>query len=502
MKRLLIQFALLLLLALPAYGQATYYMSTTGSDTNDGTRAPWASPDHALNCGDTIQAASGTYAASNFQSGKWGPVTCLAGNSVAWLKCATFDACYISAGTLYGMYVDHSYWGVEGWEATSTSSGFTCFAAAPPSSSPTANIHHIIFANDVANGCGGGGFGTFPSGSYSVDYIAIVGNVAYNAAQNSLNCYSGISIYKPSATDTLAGTHIFVAGNFSYGNVDPATCGGTASTDGDGIILDTFDGFAYGQQAAVEDNIIVANGGHGFEKQGYTVNPAVAAPTFVEHNTVWGDLSAIDYNTSVCAEWLINKDYGITSTANIVQPNRATGCSSNTVIIMQAYDTSGTASGSRPASSVSGNWIGPFTGATNTYSYNDDGNTFTFGTNATGTSPAFTSAVAPGAPSCGSSANVVACMGTVVSDFTPTASGASAYGRQAPGSTPVYDPLWPQWLCNTNLPAGLVTSGCVYVPGSSILMGFHPRHRSPLQCGAIARAPCPVGAEPIEDEAN
>jgi hypothetical protein len=461
MKRLSL-LALLLFFALvaAATAQTTYYMTTGGSDSNSGTSgSPWASPNHALNCGDVIQAAAGTYSASNFQSGKWGTVTCPAGNSVAWLKCATFDACYISAGSNYGMYVDHSYWGVTGWEVTSTSSGYTCFAAAPPSSSPSANISHIIFANDVANGCGGGGLGTFASGSYSVDYIAIVGNIAYNSAQNSLNCYSGFSIYKPSATDSLAGTHIFIAGNFSYGNVDPSTCASSPSTDGDGIILDTFNGFAYCQQAVVENNIMVANGGHGFEKQGYVTNPSCAALTYVNSNTIWGDLSAIAASTNLCDEWVINEDYSVTGTKNIVQPDTATGCSGHTVVIMGAYNTSGTASGARPASAVAGNWIGLYTGATNTYVYNSDGNSFTFGSNTTGTSPSFANAVAPGAPSCGSAANVPACMATVIADFTPSG-GAIGYGYQTPSSGAAFDPLFPQWLCNTNLPAGLIPTGC------------------------------------------
>jgi hypothetical protein len=52
-------------------------------------------------------------------------------------------------------------------------------------------------------------------------------------------------------------------------------------------------------------------------------------------------------------------------------------------------------------------------------------------------------------------------MTTVIANFTPTAAGAGAYGYQIPSSASVYDPLFPQWLCNVNLPSGLVTMGCV-----------------------------------------
>ena len=46
----------------------TYFMSPTGSDSNNGTSpaAPWATPNHAVNCGDVIIAAAGTYSRGQF----------------------------------------------------------------------------------------------------------------------------------------------------------------------------------------------------------------------------------------------------------------------------------------------------------------------------------------------------------------------------------------------------------------------------------------------------
>jgi hypothetical protein len=85
---------------------------------------------------------------------------------------------------------------------------------------------------------------------------------------------------------------------------------------------------------------------------------------------------------------------------------------------------------------------------------------FSFGPNNFTSNPAFANAVLPGAPSCGSSASVPACMATVIANFAPTNAAAKAYGYQVPQSASVYDPLFPQWLCNVNLPAGLVTMGC------------------------------------------
>ena len=154
---------LLFCLLAPTFAKAsTYYLSPYGSDSNTGksTSASWLTPNHSLNCGDTIVAAASTqYSSTNFYTGKWGTVNCPAANAVAWLTCATFDACKISTSGNQGMWVDKSFWGVQGWEVTTGASDTygTCFLAHPKYSG-SAEIHHIIFANDIANGCSQGGF--------------------------------------------------------------------------------------------------------------------------------------------------------------------------------------------------------------------------------------------------------------------------------------------------------------------------------------------------------
>jgi len=77
------------------------------------------------------------------------------------------------------------------------------------------------------------------------------------------------------------------------------------------------------------------------------------------------------------------------------------------------------------------------------------------------TNPVFVKATAPGAPSCASASGVPACMVTMIANFTPTTAAAVSYGYQVPSAVQTYDPLFPQWLCTVNLPAGLVTMGCV-----------------------------------------
>jgi hypothetical protein len=213
-----------------AFTAAGLFISPTGSDANPGSLAsPWLTPNHAMACGQVITAVSGTYSASNFQSGNWGTVTCPGANDVAWLKCQTFDTCKITSTSSDGMWVSKSFWGVQGWEVSVTGgTNGACFHAGPTGGS---TIHHIIFANDVANGCKGGGFNSYDaSTSASVDYITYIGNVAYSAASGTGACYSGFNIYQPLASDTNSGTHMYVAGNFSYNNVDGSPCSGGLTT--------------------------------------------------------------------------------------------------------------------------------------------------------------------------------------------------------------------------------------------------------------------------------
>ncbi len=440
---------------------ATYYLAPAadgGSDSNSGSSpsAPWLTPKHTLNCGDVISAAPGTYAAQNFSGGHWGTVNCPAGNNVAWLQCATFDTCKITSASSDGIWVDQDYWGVTGWESsTNTTSYGACFRATP---SGNYVLHHVIFANDIANGCMGGGFVSYnTSTSAGTDYLTLIGNIAYNAAQASGNCFSGISIYQPIASDSVAGTHEFIAGNFSFGNVDPNPCAGGPPTDGEAVIIDTPDfsqggGTPYTQQIVVENNVGVFNGGRGFEIYN-NQKGATHATIYFKHNTAYGDMT--DNNqTNGCydrAELALQSADNVTYDHNLAETRTGTSCSSValsalTILLGNATDT-----------------------ATNNWLYSPSGNSdlinsstgFVLGAgNTMGTNPEFSNPVKPGAPSCGSFSNVPACMAAVISDYTATVPAAQAYGYQAPAATSAYDPIYPQWLCNVNLPSGLVTAGC------------------------------------------
>jgi hypothetical protein len=447
-----------ILLSSPAWA-TTFFLapaSSGGNDSNSGTSAssPWLSPNHAVNCGDVIIAAASTsYSASDFGYGKWGPVNCPAGNNVAWLKCVTFDGCKINSPSNHAIAVTSNFWGVQGWETTTGGSTFGCFVAAPLNSSTS--VHHIIFANDIANGCSGGGFTSFNDGTAGVDYLAYVGVIAYNAAQGSSECFSGLNVFQPVAHDTAPGTHIYIAGSFSYSNVDPSPCAGGTPTDGEGIIFDTFDGrdtgglSVYTQQAVAFNNMLLSNGSHGFEVYAST-NGSTHAPIIAYQNTAWGNNHDTRLNNSSCGEFDVISAYHVTETNNLGMTNTPTGCGFNPIYAF--YVANG------QTEVVNNNWGYSATG-TNAGISNTSG--FSYGSsNLFGSNPNFSNPTTPGAPTCGSATSVPNCMATVVANFTPATVAAKAYGYQVPSTTPTSDPLFPQWLCNVNLPDGLVTLGC------------------------------------------
>jgi hypothetical protein len=426
----------------------TYYLANAaggGSDSNNGLSAttPWLTPSHTLNCGDVILAAPGIYSAPHFNL-IFGAVNCPTQNNVAWLKCAVFDGCKISAPQS-GIWINQSYWGVEGWEVTTTGGQFSpCFYASPgSSSSPT--IHHIVFANDIANGCYGSGFAISNQGVVGVDYYAVVGSIVYNSVQGGAACFSGMNIAAPVQSDTLPGTHIYVAGVYDWDNFEPATCNGGAPTDGEGIILDTLDADSYSQQVVVENTISFLNGSSGIK-----VGVTTMATVHIQNNTLYGNNGDSQIGNGECGEIVSQGADNVTTTHNLIRTN-ANGCAggpSYGLFVQTPY--AGDVFDNNFVYSPAGNNTGQSGG-------------FTFGTgNIFGTDPSFANAPLgnPGPPVCSSYSNVASCMATEIANFTPTNPAAAIYGYQAPRPTPVYDPLFPQWLCNVNLPEGLIQMGC------------------------------------------
>ena len=394
-----------------------------------------------------ILAAAGNYNNSNFVN-TFGPVSCPAANNVAWLKCTTFDTCKIAATNNQGMKLNQSFWGVQGWEITTAASDTygTCFAIQPNNGK---EITHLIFANNVANGCSDYGFDSNGYGGVSADYVAFVGNIAYNASTGSAACGSGISFFLPAPADTASGTHIYIAGNFAYGNFNHDPCAGGVPTDGEGIIMDTVNTNGYNQQVAIENNLVFLNGGRGIEQ-----NANAAAHVYIKNNTIYGNNGDSSQNYYYCSDLQLgNQTYYTTTSNNLVATNSANGCGGNTPLYAVGVLNSPTTT-----NVVENSFIDGINGNDMTF-YGSPGVT-NGPNNIVGQSPAFANPVNRGAPNCSGAANVPACMTNVIADYTPANATAKSYGYQTPSTTPNTDPLFPKWLCNVNLPSGLVTMGC------------------------------------------
>ena len=194
----------------------TYYMSPTGSDSNNGLTAAtaWATPNHSVMCGDVIIAAAGSYT-TGFHS--WGTVSNCPSTSggidgtgqiyFAVVLCggADLEACHMSSSSGDAMGVNKSNWAIEGWKSTSSGNAYIMEAAA----SGTTQLHHIAFVNDIAYNSQMGFQENDGALNHNVpgngaDYYAFIGDIAENAATSGYGV-AGINVVAPSPWDLLRG---------------------------------------------------------------------------------------------------------------------------------------------------------------------------------------------------------------------------------------------------------------------------------------------------------
>ncbi len=543
----------------------TYYISPTGSDSNSGTSpsSPWASTNHSgIVCGDVIIAATGAYNSANFDSynagsSVWGTVASCPSTSggidgtggvyTATLLCATAFGCTINATTADGINIDKSNWAVEGFVAYNAS--VECFGAIPLTSSYT--INYVAFINDIGHDCGLAALydGGYHAATNGVDEFAFVGDIAFNGAQSSMECGSGLSINTPSNVDALAGTHVFASQNFSYGNIDgvcgpnsnfaggfttaagnysagassitvasvsgwgahwpiaalynwgmptPAIPIGTlvssvsgttvgldhalvspgvssgqnlaigTTTDGQGLIFDSWAANGYTGQTAVENNVFWGNGSAGFTMFcGGTC--ATALKVYIANNTIYGNDH--DYKRDGPGSGMyINDATGIGTfsiTNNLVQADVIKPLGSTTYSAWNGTTGVGAvgtgqpviaAQLGQPGYTVSGNYFKSAAGAScPVYAACDSGNNigeynganYASG-NTLGAAPGFASptSLPTTAPNCTGHATTVDCMNAgynVYANITPSTAPTSK-GYQPPSTTCTPDALYPTWL--------------------------------------------------------
>ena len=428
-----------------------------------------------MNCGDVIIAAPGAYDGNQFGTGKWGAVSKCPSTSggidgkggiyFAVLLCGGSDmtSCTADGGGQEVFRVDSSDWAVEGFAgtqaATASEGGFSvgCYTA---TSETSTTLHHIAFINDIASNCDAAGFGTFsytgPGGG--VDQYALVGAIAYDAAPSQGGggiCGSGISIIPVNGPDTSAGTHVFVAGAFSYKNIN-ASMGEGCNTDGEGLIFDSWGVQPYKYQAVAEQNVFWANGGPGFEAfpQGNGTSDDQAT-IVIFNNTSYGNFQDPLHVGS--GELMLDQVYPTTGSYtfkdNVFEATQQSSAGGS------VYGAAIDCRNGCPASvmSIAGNYIWnshpPTTtkaGGANTqawYAGMDQGANFPWGTDSFDhPGLANPGALPTSAPNCAGYANTTACMiGAGVPAHVAPSGGATGKGYQPPGACTA-DVYYPTWL--------------------------------------------------------
>lgn len=272
--------------AIPFVPLHVYYLSPDGNDRNSGTSPSqaWATPRHDVNCGDVIVAEAGSYTAKNdaFGGNHWGLVSNCPSKSggidgkggvyFAVVLCAgpNLSSCSVDGGPYEAFRVDRSHWAVEGFTTTQKeNAGTGCMTA---TSETDDVIGFVAFINNIASTCSLQGFATYGWTAHGgVDQTAVVGSIAYNAAVSigGRLCASGISMIPANGTAPTPGTHIFVAGNFGYRNIN-APVGAGCNTDGEGLVFDSWScsggkNAPYAHQGVAEQNVWWGNGSAGLE---------------------------------------------------------------------------------------------------------------------------------------------------------------------------------------------------------------------------------------------
>jgi hypothetical protein len=256
----------------PAALATTYYVSTTGKDTNSGTSttAPFLTIQHAANLtkpGDTVSVMNGTY----------GPfIIPNPGAPNAYITYQAYSGQHPTVrkdATLFnGIQIGYlsppmSYIMVMGFNVVGNAQSVTAAQAqAAPNGSLTTNGncidgystgHHVTIRNNTVSYCPGAGI------LYSGDHAAIFRNTVHH------NCFwspldtSGISV-SGTNSDTNTGAKIFVYDNVVYDNQN-FICNRTQTnpcriTDGSGIIVDNNITAGYAGRVQVYNNLIYNNG--------------------------------------------------------------------------------------------------------------------------------------------------------------------------------------------------------------------------------------------------
>ncbi len=294
--------------ALAQPGDVFYVDGAKGLDSNPGTiERPWKTLQHAgdrLMPGQTVDVRDGVYTseASTVLS-----IT-RSGDATHWITYQAYPGEHpkIAVGVTNWQGIEvkgASYIVLDGFELVGHQDSVTLEKAMAEMRHPTPYASssgiavesrdlkapvasHIIIRNMVVH--------DHPLGGISVmgaDYVTVEDNQVYRNGFYSSYGGSGISLFVPrNADDDTRDYKLIVQRNIVWGNANLVPCGCwdyKAPTDGNGIILDTFEQNRYTGRTLVIDNIVYGNGGRGIHVF-HAGNADIAFNTTVGNSAIAG----------------------------------------------------------------------------------------------------------------------------------------------------------------------------------------------------------------------
>ena len=273
----------------------TYYVSGSGSDSNDGLTQATAflTLQHAAGLtqpGDTVYVMNGTYTNSCASCSVLD--ISIPGTASAWITYEAYpgQTPIISFNGWEGVFFEPTaaYIQVSGLTVVGNNYNVTlaqalaqsytnpdpifngnCIASDGRAGTATVRPNHLKILNNIIYACGGGGVGTAWS-----DYVTIAGNTIYDSAWYSIYGSSAISTWENWNSDSSTDYKMIITGNriFSNANLVP-TLGSPVATDGEGIIVDSTrnnafntDGLdPYTGRTYIANNVIYTNGSAAIE---------------------------------------------------------------------------------------------------------------------------------------------------------------------------------------------------------------------------------------------
>lgn len=305
---------------MPIAAATTYYVSASGSDSNNGTSAstPFRTIQKAAdrtNPGDTVNVMNGTYAPfmiSRSGSASGGYITYQAypGQRPTVKK----DGRAWDGILLYNSKSGPSYIVIDGFNVVGNAQSVTyaqAKSAADYNNTTNGNCigggtasNHIIVRNNYLSYCPGAGL--IATG----DYIYIYNNVIHHNSYWSPLATSGMTVAGKDS-DSYTGAKVFVYNNILYNNqnfvCNKYQTNPCAITDGEGIIVDSNKANNFHGRVSIYNNIAYNNGGPGisvaysqradvFNNTTYKNNISAAAPAPYTAHTGGGEITAYKSN--------------------------------------------------------------------------------------------------------------------------------------------------------------------------------------------------------------